>query len=134
MNACNVNREQTGGGAAATERAVFAPAYDLMRDASGWTIVLDVPGATRETIDLEVTPERGATVLTINARVPSRGAPEGGAMLVQEYRVGDYRAAFRLPADADAERIEASYDAGVLNVRLPVSAKAGPRKIALSRD
>ena len=35
MNACNVNREQAGGGAV-TERAVFAPTYDLMRDASGW--------------------------------------------------------------------------------------------------
>jgi len=51
--------------------------------------------------------------------------------LVREYGVGDYFRSFEVGEGIDADKIEASVQQGVLTLRLPKSAAAKPRKIAV---
>ena len=48
-----------------------------------------------------------------------------------ERRFGQFSRTIGLPVQADPERIEASFDKGVLTVRIPKSEKAKPRKITI---
>ncbi|MEC9374617.1 MAG: Hsp20/alpha crystallin family protein [Planctomycetota bacterium] len=89
MNQCCNMTNKTAGGqevVCSTDRketAFFKPAADIVETPTGFSIVIDVPGATRE--DIETTFEEG--VLTMEARVPERGVA-GDAMLRREYAVG----------------------------------------------
>jgi HSP20 family protein len=79
----------------------------------------------KESIDLDV--ERN--VLTVRAeRVARNGDWE---MLASERPRGAFSRQLVLGDNLDLERIEASYDAGVLRLVVPVAEKAKPRKIAV---
>ena len=53
---------------------------------------------------------------------------------VQERRYGEFRRSLRLPQDADAEKISASFEKGVLSVDIPrAGAKKRGRKISVSK-
>lgn len=105
-----------------TERTIV-PATDLFVTASGWALVLDLPGATPENLSLDV--EDGT--LTIEAVTPSR--QETGRALHTEFHAGTARRQFSLSDDIDTTAITAELANGVLTVRLPKAAKATPKKV-----
>ena len=51
-----------------------------------------------------------------------------------EFRYGRFERSFRLPKDADAEKIKADYNKGILEIRIPVAAAVDeePRKVSIS--
>jgi HSP20 family protein len=99
---------------------------DAWREGDRFVIELDVPGVSPETIDLDV--ERN--VLTVRAeRVARNGDWE---MLASERTRGVFSRQLVLGDNLDLDRIEASYDAGVLRLVVPVAEKAKPRKIEIS--
>ncbi len=89
------------------------PSADVYRNKDAVRILIDVPGARSE--DVEVEAHDG--VLKVEARV-SRG---------EELRV--YERAFRLDRRLDASAIDASLKYGVLSLELPFRAEALPKKI-----
>ncbi|MEV6319438.1 Hsp20/alpha crystallin family protein [Streptomyces sp. NPDC051776] len=100
---------------------------DAFREGETFVVELDLPGIDPESIDLDV--ERN--VLTIRAeRRPSMG--EGVEVVVSERPTGFFSRQLFLGETLDTERIDASYDAGVLRLRIPVAEQAKPRKIAIS--
>ncbi len=108
-----------------TNRPAVMP-MDAWREGDRFVIELDVPGVSPETIDLDV--ERN--VLTVRAeRVARNGDWE---MLASERTRGVFSRQLVLGDNLDLERIEASYDAGVLRLTVPVAEKAKPRKIEIS--
>jgi HSP20 family protein len=56
---------------------------------------------------------------------------ENGTVLRSERVYGRFVRSFTLPDTVDPSRIEASYEDGVLNVRLPKTASARPREIEI---
>jgi HSP20 family protein len=56
---------------------------------------------------------------------------EEGSILRSERVYGQFVRSFALPDTVDPSRIEASYENGVLNVRLPKTASAQPRQIEI---
>ena len=111
--------------AGSTNRPVVMP-MDAWREGDQFVIEFDLPGVTPETIDLDV--ERN--VLTVRAeRVARNGDWE---MLASERTRGVFSRQLVLGDNLDLERIEASYDAGVLRLVVPVAEKAKPRKIEIS--
>ncbi|MHC3469509.1 Hsp20/alpha crystallin family protein [Streptomyces sp. 7R007] len=110
--------------------AVTHPAgvpMDAWREGDTFLVELDLPGVSPESIDLDV--ERN--VLTVKAeRKPGYG--EGVDTVIAERPVGTFSRRLFLGEALDTERIEASYDAGVLRLRIPVAEQAKPRKIAIS--
>jgi len=99
---------------------------DAWQDGDTFVIELDLPGVNSESIDLDV--ERN--VLTVRAERPS-----GDTELISAERPhGVFSRQLILGETLDTEKVEASYDAGVLVLRIPIAEKAKPRKISIARS
>jgi HSP20 family protein len=108
-----------------TNRPAVMP-MDAWREGDVFQIEFDLPGVSRESIDLDV--ERN--VLTVRAeRVPRNGDWE---MLASERPRGSFSRQLVLGDNLDLDRIEARYDAGVLRLSIPVAERAKPRRIEIS--
>lgn len=105
-----------------TNRPAVMP-MDAWREGDRFVIEFDLPGVSPESIDLDV--ERN--VLTVRAeRVAVNGDWQ---MLASERTRGAFSRQLVLGDNLDLDRIEASYDAGVLRLLVPVAERAKPRKI-----
>ena len=87
----------------------------------------DLPGIDPESIELDV--ERNVLNVRAERRSP---APENAEPLVAERPTGTFTRQLFLGETLDTERIDASYDAGVLTLRIPVAEQAKPRRIQIS--
>lgn len=104
------------------------PPVDVTEDESGITLVADLPGASRETLALDV----DGDTLTIEAPL-SLGTPEGLQAVYAEVRAGRYRRSFTLSRELDSTNIAANLRDGVLTLRIPKSEQARPRRIQVTQ-
>jgi HSP20 family molecular chaperone IbpA len=118
-------RDEARAGDWGPQRLTFTPRADILETAEGLRLVLDMPGARPEDVDLRF--ERGE--LTVHGRCEPP-AP-AGRLLAAEYEVGDYYRAFLIGQDVDAGRIGAEMKNGVLTVLLPKAESAKARRIAV---
>ena len=81
-----------------------------------------------EAIELDV--ERN--VLTVKAERPALS--DDRELIAAERPRGVFSRQLFLGETLDTERVQASYDAGVLTLRIPIAEKAKPRKIEISRS
>jgi HSP20 family protein len=108
-----------------TNRPAVMP-MDAWREGDQFVVEFDLPGVTPESIDLDVE----HNVLTVKAeRVPRNGDWE---MLAAERVRGAFSRQLILGDNLDLEHIEASYEAGVLRLVVPVAERAKPRKIEIT--
>jgi HSP20 family molecular chaperone IbpA len=103
------------------------PAVDVFEDASGITLLADMPGVPREQLELKV---EGDTLLIEG--VVQAVTPEGLEAVVAEVRVPRYRRSYTLSRELDSTRIDAKLKDGVLTLRIPKQAHAQPRRIAVT--
>ncbi|TDD27730.1 Hsp20/alpha crystallin family protein [Kribbella turkmenica] len=101
---------------------------DAYRSGDEYVVVFDLPGVTPDAIDLDV--ERN--VLTVKAERRPAAVDEGVEMQVAERPLGVFSRQLFLGDTLDADRISASYENGVLTVKIPVAAQAKPRKISIT--
>ncbi|PYI64213.1 hypothetical protein CVV68_22515 [Arthrobacter livingstonensis] len=99
---------------------------DAWRDGDTFEVEFDLPGVAPDSISLDV--ERN--VVTVRAERP--GLDGNKEMLAAERPRGVFSRQLVLGENLDTENIEASYDTGVLTLRIPVAEKAKPRKIAIT--
>ncbi|GAA2419743.1 Hsp20/alpha crystallin family protein [Streptomyces glaucus] len=104
-----------------------AMAMDAYRSGDDFIVHFDLPGIDPESIELDV--ERNVLNVRAERRSP---APEGSEMLVAERPTGTFTRQLFLGDTLDTERIDASYDAGVLTLRIPVAEQAKPRRIQIT--
>ena len=118
--------EDTFGGD--SRRAGWAPAVDIREDDKEIVLEVELPGIKPSEVD--VTAENG--VLTIRGEKQST-SKEGsqGRYHVIERSFGSFTRSFQLPSGVDERRIEADFSDGLLNVRIPKSALAQPRRIEI---
>jgi HSP20 family molecular chaperone IbpA len=109
-----------------TQRAVL-PTIDVFEDASGITLLADMPGVPKEQLELKVEGE----ALLIEGGVQPR-TPDGLEAIYAEVRAPRYRRNFTLSRELDTSRIEANLKDGVLRLRIPKQAHAQPRRIAVT--
>ncbi|MEU5522305.1 Hsp20/alpha crystallin family protein [Streptomyces sp. NPDC047860] len=100
---------------------------DAYRSGDDFFVHFDLPGINPETIELDV--ERNVLTVRAERRSP---APEGAETVVAERPTGTFTRQLFLGDTLDTDRIDASYDAGVLTVRIPVAEQAKPRRIEIS--
>ena len=105
-----------------TSRPAAMP-MDAWREGDRFVIEFDLPGVSRESIDLDV--ERN--VLTVRAERVAR-TTEWEPLATERTR-GAFSRQLVLGDNLDLDRIEATYDDGVLRLVVPVAEKAKPRKI-----
>lgn len=111
-------------GVGTTSRPAVMP-MDAWREGDTFVLEFDLPGVRSETIDLDV--ERN--VLTIKAERPAQNGD--WEMLASERPKGLFSRQLVLGDNLDLEHIDATYDSGVLRLRVPVAEKAKPRKIEI---
>ena len=113
------------GSAGTTNRPAVMP-MDAWREGDRFVIEFDLPGISRDSIDIDV--ERN--VLTVKAeRVAGNGDWQ---RLASERTHGQFSRQLVLGDNLDLTRIEAGYDNGVLRLLVPVAEKAKPRKIEIA--
>jgi HSP20 family protein len=101
-------------------------AMDAWRDQDKFVVEFDLPGIDVESIDLDV--ERN--VLTVRADRPAREGIE--EWLAAERPRGVFSRQLMLGDTLDTDNVNASYQAGVLRLEIPVAEKARPRKITIN--
>jgi HSP20 family protein len=100
------------------------PPVDIFEDASGITLLADLPGVAREDLAIGV----DGRSLTIEAPV-KLGESESLQSVYAEVRANHYRRSFELSADLDTGHIDAGLKDGVLTLRIPKLEQAKPRRI-----
>ena len=103
----------------------WRPAVDIKEEAERFFITADLPGVDPK--DIDITMENG--ILTIKGERKSEVRDEKEGYKRVERVSGTFYRRFSLPDTADAERIEAKGNHGVLEVVIPKHEKVQPRKI-----
>lgn len=101
---------------------------DAWREGDAFFVEFDLPGINRDSLDLDI--ERN--VVTVRARRPD--VDPGREMLATERPRGVFSRQLVLGDNVDTDNIAASYEGGVLRLRIPVAEKAKPRKIAIGHS
>lgn len=109
---------------AAEAQAGLTPPVDIYEDSDGLTLVADLPGVSKEHLDVRV--ERHTLFVAGSLEIP---LPEQMQAVHADIRSTHYERRFALSDELDAEKIEASLKDGVLTVRIPKRAEAKPRRI-----
>jgi HSP20 family protein len=101
----------------ARRQARFQPAVDVIETEQGWTLILELPGVTRESLSVRL----DGTRLSIRGEKPTR---EGRAR-VAERETGPFVREFIVPFQVRPEAIAARLADGLLTVSLP---RTGPEE------
>lgn len=108
-----------------TEAALLPP-VDVVEDSAGITLYADLPGVTKDNLNLRVEAE----TLTIEGQL-SLAMPEGMQASHAEVSLPRYRRTFTLSRELDTAKVSAEFKQGVLTLRIPKTEQAQPRKIAI---
>jgi HSP20 family molecular chaperone IbpA len=102
------------------------PPVDVYEDATGITLLADLPGVDKDHLHLKV--ENDQLAIEGEAVLP---APQGLAATHTEVGLARYRRTFTLSRELDADKVSAELAHGVLRVRIPKAEHAQPRRIAV---
>jgi HSP20 family protein len=103
---------------------VLRPATDIFEQPDGITLQMDVPGASRDRLTLQVTRDR----LDVEAEVRV-DMPQDIEALYADLRATRYQRSFVLSGELDADKVEATLKDGLLTLRIPKRVELRPRKI-----
>jgi HSP20 family protein len=103
----------------------WAPALDISERKDAYLVTVELPGV--EADDLEITMEDG--LLTIQGERHFAHDSSEQQFHRVERRYGAFRRSITLPAQVQAEQIEASFDNGVLQILVPKMEEAKPKRI-----
>ncbi len=118
-----VTRDQREGGA---RPATVAPAVDIFEDSQGVTLWADLPGVTKD--QLEVNVHDSSLSIDAQAVVPT---PQALRLHYAEVRVPHFARTFTLSPDFDTSKIDANLKDGVLKLSIPRREEARPRRIEI---
>ncbi len=110
---------------ASAATASWVPSVDISENAKAFTLLADIPGVDPKNIEISM--EKG--VLTIKGERSSENVEEGENYRRVERQSGQFYRRFTLPDSADADKIEAKSEHGVLTVTIPKQEVAVSRRI-----
>src|SRR4051794_29858740 len=117
------NGNRTGAG-----QPRWVPAMDLVEDGDHFVLRADLPGVAEDDVAIEL----DGDVLTVSGtREAVQESGEGQTHRV-ERAYGTFRRSLTLPEGVDPDMIEAHFDRGVLEVRVPKPEERKPRRVAIS--
>ena len=101
---------------------------DLWETDDAIEILAQVPGIRPEDVDISV----ASGVLTIKAEHPAHHSATNRTYFRQEIPYGSYTRSFNLPTAVESDKAEASYECGMLHLRLPKAESVRPKQIKIT--
>ena len=118
--------EQRGQGEGTGPQArAWAPALDISEEKDAYLVSVELPGIKPDQI--EITLEDGLLTLAGEREFHAESGEQQFHRV--ERRYGSFRRAITLPNQVQADAIEAHFEDGVLNVRVPKAEEAKPKRI-----
>jgi HSP20 family protein len=106
----------------------FSPAVDVYEDEHNITLKIEAPGIDEKDIDVRL---ENNTLTVHGERKIEKEEKEENFRRV-ESRYGSFTRTFTLPTTVDTEGVQASYDRGVLKIKLAKKAEAKPKQIKVN--
>jgi HSP20 family protein len=108
------------------QESVVSPVADIYETSEAFIAKLDMPGAVKEAIQLQIDPDR----ISIRGTVAPR-TEEGTTMLYNEIGRKQYFREFNLSKGIDVDNITAQFENGVLTITLPKTDEAKAKDIPI---
>ena len=105
----------------------WMPAMDLVESADHFVLRADLPGMDEDDVAIEV--EDGVLIVSGERKAEHEETKEGFHRVERSF--GSFSRSLTLPQGVDADAVTASFDRGVLEIRIPKPAQRKPRKIAI---
>jgi HSP20 family protein len=115
----------TGGNGGQARR--WVPAMDLLETDEHFVLRADLPGMRREDVAIELEDN----VLTVSGERKAEHEDRQEGYYRLERAFGSFSRSLTLPKGVDAEAVTATFDSGVLELRIPKPEERKPRKIAI---
>jgi len=93
----------------------LAPASDASANGAAYRITMELPGVEEKDIELSV---QGG-MITVKGEKSAQREEKGDTWFFSERQYGSFSRSFRVPADAEADRVEADLKDGVLTITVP---------------
>jgi HSP20 family protein len=123
----NAAFEGQGNGPSTTARR-WTPAMDLLETDEEFVLRADLPGLSESDVSIEL--EDNVLTLSGERRTEHEDKREGFYRMERAF--GSFSRSLTLPKGVDPEAVNASFDRGVLEVRIPKPEQRKPRKITIS--
>jgi HSP20 family protein len=107
--------------------AMWSPAINIREDKDNFYVEAELPGLSKEEIDLEVE----NNILSLKGERQLEEKQEGENYHFVERSYGSFYRSFTLPRNVDPEGIAASYKDGVLYVTIPKKEEVKPKKVSI---
>jgi HSP20 family protein len=106
----------------------WIPAMDLVESGDEFVLRADLPGLTEDDVSIEIEDR----VLTVSGERKSAHEERKDGYYRVERASGSFSRTLRLPEGVDPEAINASFENGVLEVRIPKPEQRKPHRVAIS--
>jgi HSP20 family protein len=103
------------------------PPVNIFDTGDGVAVIAEIPGIEPKTIDVS---GQGHT-LTLKGERRRETSTEATGYHRRERSFGEFSRSIQLPEQLDIDKAAASYDAGILTVKIPKAEAAKPRQIAV---
>jgi HSP20 family protein len=110
------------------EERGWMPAVDVFEKEDRFVVKAELPGMKEDDIDVSVVGD----TLSIKGEKKTETEIKDEDYYRCERSYGSFYRSIPIPSNVDSDKIEASFEDGVLEVALPKSAKIKPKKIAVS--
>src|SRR6266481_3823944 len=108
--------------------STFAPPVDVYEDEHNITLKIEVPGIEEKDIDVRI--ENNTLTVHGERKFEKEEKEENYRRVERQY--GSFTRSFTLPNTIDADKVQATYDKGILKVQLAKKAEAKPKQIKVS--
>ena len=106
----------------------WVPAMDLMETDDAFVVKADLPGLERDDVSVEIKDN----VLSISGERKAEHTEDQDGYVRVERSYGSFARTFQLPDGVDPDAVKASFDKGVLEVRIPKPEERKPHRVQIA--
>jgi HSP20 family protein len=107
----------------------WIPAMDLVENENDLVLRADLPGLTEDDVEIEV--KDG--VLTVSGERKSESEEKGEGYHRMERSFGRFSRSLTLPQGTEPGKVDANFENGVLEVRVPKPAESKPTRVQIGK-
>ena len=108
--------------------STFAPPVDVYEDEHNITLKIEVPGIDEKDVDVRI--ENNTLTVHGERKFEKEEKEENFRRVERQY--GSFTRSFTLPSTVDPEKVQASYEKGILRIQLAKKAEAKPKQIKVN--